>query len=123
MSEETNENYDFPVASLDDLLGVDDKREGYVNLPEWNMRVVVRSIPKTEQIQIRKMSTRSGKLDTDELERNLLLRGLVEPKLNRDTIDRLYEKSSGLVDRILGGVLKISGVDGDVEAIAASDFR
>lgn len=114
---------ELPVGTLEQILGAKDSNEDYVNAPEWGCRVKVKGLSKAEQVRLRKQSTRSGKLDEAKMEGLVIVHGMVEPKITPDRVDALFEKSSGVVDRILLKIFELSGMT-DLQAEEAdADFR
>lgn len=121
MSEGKNKE-EYPVADLASILSVNDKVEEWVNIPEWKMRVKVRSITKADQVKLRKQSTVRGEVDVVKMEQQIFLYGLAEPKIEAEHLDRLFEKQSGAVDRILNAIFQVSGMTADVDE-AEADFQ
>lgn len=122
MSEENVVEEEFPAADLASILSVNDKAEEWVPIPEWKMRVKVTSISKADQVKLRKQALVRGQVDTTRMEQLLFVYGLAEPKITSEHIDRLFEKQSGAVDRILNAIFKISGMLNTTED-AEADFQ
>lgn len=114
---------DLPEATLDQLLAVPDSNTEWIAIPEWGYKVQVKGLSKADQIKARKQASVRGKVDETKLEGLVFVYGMVTPKVTPDQLDRLYEKSSGVVDRILGAILRLSGMDGFVDEEAEADFR
>ena len=49
--------------------------------------------------------------------------GIVEPKLDEETIEVLYSKSATVVDRVLSIILNTSGLTGEVQQEIADEFQ
>lgn len=81
-----------------------------VDVPEWKGVVKVKSMTKGEHQDARRRATRKGQIDNDLLELEFLAVGLAVPKLNRSDLARLKEKHAGAVERIIGAILKVSGL-------------
>lgn len=113
----------LPIGNLADILAIDDTQESVVNIPEWNCSVRVKSLTKSRQIALRKQSTIRGVVDENRLEGLLFIYGVVEPQFSPEHVDRLFEKSSGAVDRILQEILTLSGMTEDVTKAAEADFQ
>lgn len=114
---------DLPEATLEQLLAVQDSNTEWIAVPEWGFKVQVKGLSKADQIRARKQSSVRGKLDESKLEGMVFVYGMVSPKITPDQLDRLYEKSSGVVDRILGAILRLSGMDEQTDGQAEADFR
>lgn len=119
----SNEN-EYPVADLAALLAVKDSKEEYVSIPQWELRVKVRSLSKAEQVRLRKRSSVHGVVDDDQLQGLILVNGIVEPKMSAEHIDAMFEKNSGVVDHILKRILTLSGMMGEQKKLedAEADF-
>lgn len=123
MSEELEPKVDFPAGDLASILSVNDSKETWVNIPEWKMKVKVKSLTKGEQVRLRKESTdHRGNLDTSLMEQLIFVYGLVEPKVEREHLDRLFEKQSSAVDRILSAIFDASNMGPD-NKVAEEDFQ
>ncbi len=123
-----SEERDYPVADLAAILSLDDKKEDWVNIPEWEMKIKVKSLSKADQVRLRKQSMVKGpggvtNIDPVKMEQLLIVYGVVEPKFTTEHIDRLFEKQSGAVDRILAAIFKISGMTEDSAKDAEADFQ
>ena len=119
MSEKVEE---FPIGDLASMLAVNDKVEEWVNVPEWKMRVKVKSITKGDQVKLRKQATVRGELDMTRMEQLIFVYGLAEPAITEEHLGRLFEKQSGAVDRILNAIFEVSGMTKKVEE-AEADFQ
>lgn len=122
MSENVEETNELKVPDLAELLAIDDKQEKWVDLPKWGFKVKVRSLSKAEQIKLRKQASVQGKVDQNRLEGLLLVNGMVQPKMNIDHINRVFEKQGGLVDKILMAILDISGMTEDSQSQVGAEF-
>lgn len=118
-----SDELELPEGTLDQILNSKDVKEEWVPIPEWNMKVKVKGLSKAEQIKARKMSTTAGKPDDSKLEGNILVLGMVSPKVTPDKVSALFEKSSGAVDKILTTILDLSNMTEKVNGDAEADFR
>ncbi len=104
---------EFEVADLASILAIEDKSEAWVDIPEWQKKVKVKSLSKADQVRLRKMSTVRGVIDPVKMEQLIFVYGLAEPKIQPEHVDRLFEKQAGAVDRILNAIFKVSGMTED----------
>ena len=89
-----------------------------VDVPEWGGPVKVRGFSRAEVKALRKRCTtvttsggqRSEDIDTDLLEREMFLEGLVEPKLSRDHWEALQAKAAGGIETVLKAITAASGL-------------
>lgn len=122
MSENVEE---YPEADLASMLAVNDEEFQWVPVDEWKMKVKVKSISKKDQVLLRKKSTVNGVLDTSRMEQLLFVYGIESPKITSEHVDRLFEKRSSALDKVMNAILELSGMVGkksDPEE-AAADFQ
>lgn len=101
----------LPVGDLAAILAIDDSTEEWVDTPEWNCKVQIKSLSKADQIYVRRASTdKRGNLDEAKFEGLLFIKGVVTPHFEPEHLPRLMEKSSGAITRIINRILVISGM-------------
>lgn len=133
MSEETAEtvaevlsapNEGLPIADFSTILGLPANDTRWVDVPEWNARVKIKSLTKAEQIRLRKKSTTQGQVDDIKLEMNLLADSLVEPRLSVGQVDELFTKANArALNRIAAASLAFSGLTEDYIGDAERDMK
>lgn len=113
----------LPVGDLNYILGQKTDPNKWVNIPEWNCKVKIKSLTKAEQIRLRKVSSVRGQVDETKLEMNMLVSSLVEPRLTIDQVDTLFsEADSRGLNRLVSAVIKHSALDENYEE-AEADFQ
>lgn len=113
----------LPEGTLESILAMPANNEEWLPVPEWNCKVKVKGLSKADQIRARKQSTVRGKLDETKLEGLVFVYGMVSPQITPDKLDALYEKQSGVVDRLLAAIMRLSGMDEFANDEAEADFR
>ncbi len=122
MSEELQNN-ELPVGDLSFILSQPSDEEKWVDVPEWNCKVKIKSLTKAEQIKLRKSSIVRGVVDETKLEMNMFVYSMVEPKLTIDQVDTLFTNSNAkALNRLTGAIIKISGLGEDHLKEAEADF-
>lgn len=115
---------ELPVGDFNFIMGQPTESEKWINVPEWNCKVKIKSLTKAEQIKLRKVSSVRGVVDETKLEQNLLVFSLVEPRLTFDQIDELYTKSnSRALSRLQAAALTFSGLTEDYILAAEEDMK
>lgn len=114
---------ELPIATLASILGVNDTDESYIDVPQWGQRVKIKGLSKADQIAARKRSTTKGALDEDKLQVQILTLGMTEPSLTPVEAEKLFSKSMGAVDIILGAIFEKSGMNSSVDTDADADFQ
>jgi len=108
------------ILSVMDILSAADITEEVVYVPEWNGSVRIRAFTKGRQQELRGMATdHRGKLDTEKLELQLFIYGVIEPKFVPIQMTELREKSAGALDRVIKRIMAISGLS--EESIAEAE--
>lgn len=105
----------LPVGDLAAILALDDSTSEWVDVPEWNCKVQVKSLSKGDQIQVRRQSTdKRGNLDEAKFEGLLFVAGVVQPDFQPEHLPRLMEKSAGAFTKVINRILVVSGMTDDV---------
>ena len=104
----------LPVASLADVLALDDSVTEWVDVPEWKSKVQIKSMTKAEQIKVRYMSTLKGVLDEAKFEGLLFVAGVTVPDFTPEHLPALMEKNSGAITRVVNRILVINGMAEEV---------
>lgn len=109
---ETNEPVEMKILDFDDILDVDDIGEETLYVPEWKGAVVFKGLTKNEFDHIRRMSRNPKNKGRSNavLEREILIAGLVKPRLDIARYNRLQEKSSGVIIRLTNRIMDKSGL-------------
>lgn len=119
-----NKKIDLPVGDVAGILAMDDTKEAWVDVPEWKCKVKVKSLTKAQQIYARRgAADGKGGIDESRLEGLLLVAGIVEPVFTKDHITQLFEKNAAPLDRILGEIMGVSGMDQATADQAEADFQ
>lgn len=117
-------SHELPVADFTTILGLPGNDTRWVDVPEWNARVKIKSLTKAEQIRLRKKSTTGGQVDDVKLEINLLADSLVEPVLNAQQVDQLFATANArALNRIAAASLAFSGLTEDYIGDAERDMK
>lgn len=120
---------DLHVLSLeefDEVLERDDLGSAIVPMPEWgpNVAVRIRGLSMDDLWETRKktssISDQEERIQTSQLE--WILRGVVEPKLTADRVQRLRAKSSDAVQRLINRIYELNGGTTGVGDAMAADF-
>lgn len=113
------------ILTVANIMEAEDITETTVPVPEWNGEVVVRSVSyrKMGKIKAEISKERGGaKVSEDdvEVEKNLLVAGLVDPKISIEEADLLMEKSASSIITLLTAIMKNSKASGD-EAVKEAE--
>jgi hypothetical protein len=102
------------ILSIAEIMEVQDITERKIPIPEWGGEVVVRSISHRQMRDLKKRVAKEVGDDdeerqNDEVEKQIFLEGLVNPKITDDEFEHILNKSSSAVMKILNGILGASG--------------
>ena len=82
-----------------------------VYIDEWDKTILVQGISKATQIKLGRL-VNAEDTDAFDYQRELLKVSVVEPKLDDDAINMLYEKESTVIDQIFVALNDINGLGG-----------
>lgn len=100
------------LASLEDILAIDDIESVVLPIAEWGGRAVrVRGVSRREHHMALKHSTdKQGNTDNQKVEALLIGYGLVEPKIDQAGYEQLALKNTGALQRIISKIMQLSGL-------------
>ena len=101
--------------SVNDIKNLPSVPEEDIELEEWGFSIKIRGINKAMQVQLGKLLNQDD-ADAFDYQRELLKVCVIEPELDDDLIDQLYEKDSKVIDKIFLKINELNGVGGSAEA-------
>jgi hypothetical protein len=106
---------DAPILTWEQLQSVDDTAAEKLYIKEWGGNVLVKGISMEELNHVRRLSgTKHVKLSgtrSDVINREILIAGMVQPAVTKDTFPILQQRSAGAVIKITDRILEKSGMD------------
>lgn len=122
------------MLTIDEILAAKDIEERVVDVPQWPTadgqpgKVRIRTFSKRQADKMRRDATRTNPktgqpdLDTDRLEALLFVEGVIEPKVDLATYQKLLDKSAVAVALIQQAIMSASGLNpAAVQEAAKSD--
>ena len=97
--------------TLEDLASLPTVPTEEVYIDEWDKTILVQGISKAIQIKLGRL-VNAEDTDAFDYQRELLKVSVVEPKLDDDAINMLYEKDSTIVDKIFLALNNLNGIGG-----------
>ena len=97
--------------TLEDLASLPTVPTEEVYIDEWDKTILVQGISKAMQIKLGRL-VNAEDTDAFDYQRELLKVSVVEPKLDDDAINMLYEKDSIIVDKIFLALNNLNGIGG-----------
>jgi len=101
--------------SADDIKNLPSVPEDEIELEEWGFSIKIRGINEAMQVQLGKLLNQDD-ADAFDYQRELLKVCVIEPELDDELIDQLYEKDSRVIDKIFLKINELNGVGGSAEA-------
>ena len=97
--------------TLDDLVSLPNVQEEELFIPQWDKTILVRGISKATQVKLGRILNEEG-TDAFDYQKALLKESVVEPTLDDDAIEILYQKDSTIVDLIFVKLNELNGLGG-----------
>lgn len=110
-----------PILTPDQIMGADDLKRETVPVPEWGGDVVLQALSVRALNECNRKATVGGEVDSEKITVQMVIEGMVEPKLTDDQAGQLAGKSAAVINRLGEIVLKLSGVD--TQTLAGAEAR
>ena len=91
-------------------------------IPEWKEKVKVKGLTKKMQVELARISTADDS-DAFDYQKALLKASVIEPQLDDEAIEMLYEKDATVIDKLFVEIADLNGVGGDVQQDIAEQFQ
>ena len=91
-------------------------------IPEWKAKVKVKGLTKKMQVELARISTADDS-DAFDYQKALLKASVIEPQLDDDAIELLYEQDATVIDKLFVEIADLNGVGGDVQQDIAEQFQ
>lgn len=100
----------YPRATREQVLNIKDIKEVEIDVPAWEMSILVRSISALERARIIKQSTdKDGTLDTSKFQTMIIVTACVEPKFEKADTDALGAMAAGTIASLAEEIVLASG--------------
>lgn len=100
------------LLTFEEIVEVDDTSEETVYVKEWGGFVVIKGITKSEFDYLRRQARSKANRGRSNqvIEREILMAGMVQPRLTVERYNILMEKSAGAILRLTSKVMDKSGL-------------
>ena len=98
----------------EDILGLPDVPEKVIDIEEWGFSIKIKGMSKGMAVKLGRL-LKEEELDAFEYQIHLLKECVIDPELDDDLIESLYEKDSKIVDQIFVEINKLNGLGGTAE--------
>ena len=110
------------ILNLENIKNIPDVPVKEIEIPESNAKIQVKGVTKKMQVQLARISTDEGK-DAFDYQKALLKASVINPVLDDDAIDKLYEKEASVIDKVFIEIADLNGIGGDVQAEMSDEFQ
>ena len=110
------------ILSVEDIIAADDLCEAEIEMPEWGGSIKIRGLGYGEFVTIRESAQVGGQQDERIFGRLLLAAAFVDPVLDDDQADALFNKSSVAVDRITTEIVRLSAIGNEAFVESEATF-
>jgi hypothetical protein len=110
------------ILNLENIKDIPDVPVKEIKIPEWNAKIQVKGLTKKMQVELARISTDEGK-DAFDYQKALLKASVINPVLDDDAIDKLYEKDASVIDKVFIEIADLNGIGGDVQAEMSDEFQ
>ena len=93
-----------------------------IEIPEWNAKVKIKGLTKKMQVELARISTADDK-DAFDYQKALLKASVIEPQLDDEAIELLYDKDANVIDKVFIQIADMNGVGGDSQQDIAEEFQ
>jgi hypothetical protein len=111
------------ILSADAILRSEDLARETVEVPEWGGAVVVSALSVHALNEANRKATVNGEVDAEKITVQLVIEGMVEPKLSDDQAGQLAGKSAAVMNRLGSIIFRLSGVDTETVRGLEGRFR
>jgi len=119
----TTEKTESRVLTLDEILHAGDLETLTVPVPEWDGAVVIQSMTKAVQQDLRRKAMNGKDLDNDRFEMLLFIQSVIEPTMGEEHYEALRQKSATAIDRVNKAILNLNGISPEAQKEADRSFR
>lgn len=106
--------------NIDDIKNLPDVPIKEIEIPEWETKVKVKGLTKKAQVDLARISNTG---DAFDYQKELLKQSVVEPKLDDEAIELLYDKDATVIDKLFVEIANINGIGNEVQSAIAEDFQ
>mgnify|MGYP005996599291 FL=1 len=110
------------ILNLENIKDIPDVPVKEIEIPEWNAKIQVKGLTKKMQVELARISTDEGK-DAFDYQKALLKASVINPVLDDDAIDKLYEKDASVIDKVFIERADLNGIGGDVQTEMSDEFQ
>ena len=108
--------------NINKLNNIPDVPTKEIEIPEWKAKVKVKGLTKKMQVELARISNAENS-DAFDYQKALLKASVIEPQLDDEAIELLYDKDASVIDKLFVEIANLNGVGGDVQQDMAEQFQ
>jgi hypothetical protein len=108
------------INNLGNLPTVETKE---LEIKEWDAKIVIRGLTKKMQVDLARVS-QDENADAFDYQKALLKVSVIDPKLDDESIDKLYEFDAQVIDKIFIEISSLNGIGSEeVQTEMSEEFQ
>ena len=107
---------------IEDLKAIPDVEEIEIDIPQWETKILVRGLSKNTQVSLARIVSDEN-TDAFDYQKELLKASVVNPVLDDEAVEMLYEKDAGVIDTIFTKIAEINGLSEEIQAEMSDEFQ
>lgn len=93
-----------------------------IEIEQWNTKILVKGLTKKMQVELARI-VGSDESDAFDYQKALLKASVVQPKLDDEAIELLYEKDANIIDEIFTKLAEINGLSEEIQTEMSVEFQ
>ena len=110
------------ILNIDNLGKLPNVETKEVVIKEWNAKVVIRGLTKKMQIDLARITQDETK-DAFDYQKALLQESVIDPKLDDEAIEKLYDLDAQIIDRLFIEISNLNGIGEDDQTLMSDEFQ
>ncbi|QDP60633.1 MAG: hypothetical protein Unbinned1469contig1000_12 [Prokaryotic dsDNA virus sp.] len=110
------------ILNVNNLANIASVEEKEIEIPELKAKVVIRGLTKKMQVDLARITQDETK-DAFDYQKALLKVSVVNPVLDDEAIDKLYELDAQIVDMIFIEISNLNGIGEDEQTEMSDEFQ
>ncbi len=98
------------ILTKEAIFAVDDLPTEIVHVEEWGGDIKIKALTLKQRNHAHSLATRNGQIDSSRVTSLLFCYGVIEPIFSDIDADELLNKNVGVIDGIVGRILKLSAL-------------
>jgi hypothetical protein len=106
--------------NLNDIKKLPDVPIKEIEIPAWKTKVKVKGLTKKAQVELARIASKG---DAFDYQKELLKQSIIEPELDDEAVELLYEKDATVIDSLFVEIADLNGIGNEVQSALAEEFQ